>query len=152
PGEYGGESSDRCRVVSGRLPSTCRAADRVAIPFVGRRARRTTRSRSHGRARLRRSGNRSGHSARHAATGGQAVLSTAAAPRAADPRVAFWQVPRSETREKANRNVRAYDLKLTFGACLASGGASKNGCSLKPKSFAVRFAGNCRVEVLYSWT
>ena len=32
-------------------------------------------------------------------------------------------------------------LKLTFGTCLASAGASKNGYSLKPNTFAVRFAG-----------
>ena len=43
-------------------------------------------------------------------------------------------------------------LKLTFGTCLASGGASKNGYSLKPNIFAVRFAGNCRRAVLYSCT
>ena len=34
------------------------------------------------------------------------------------------------------------DLKLTFGACFASGGAWKNGYSLNPNTFAVRFAGN----------
>ncbi len=33
-------------------------------------------------------------------------------------------------------------VKLTFGTCLASAGASKKGCSLKPNIFAVRFAGN----------
>ena len=32
--------------------------------------------------------------------------------------------------------------KLTFGTCLASGGAWKNGYSLKPNTLAVRFAGN----------
>src|SRR6185369_13285518 len=43
-------------------------------------------------------------------------------------------------------------LKFTFGTVLASGGAWKNGYSLKPNTFAVRFAGNCRRDVLYSWT
>ena len=50
---------------------------------------------------------------------------------------------------------RSYDAgfpKLTFGTCFASGGASKNGYSLKPNSFAVMFAGNCRRAVLYSCT
>ena len=62
--------------------------------------------------------------------------STAAVPRAAE-------IPRP---------VAHRVLKLTFGTCLASAGASKNGYSLKPNAFAVRFPGNCRREVLYSCT
>ncbi len=41
-----------------------------------------------------------------------------------------------------------FGAKSTFGACFASGGASKSLYSLKPNSFAVTFAGNCRRDVL----
>ena len=41
-------------------------------------------------------------------------------------------------------------VKVTFGTCCASGGASKNGYSLKPKRRAVTLAGNCRRDVLYA--
>src|SRR6185436_10680569 len=43
-------------------------------------------------------------------------------------------------------------LKLTFGTCLASAGAWKNGYSLNPNNFAVRLAGNWRRPVSYSCT
>src|SRR5437899_13026892 len=50
------------------------------------------------------------------------------------------------------RNVHDGLVKVTFGACLASGGAWKYGYSLKPNTFAVTFAGNCRRAALYSCT
>ena len=42
--------------------------------------------------------------------------------------------------------------KFTFGTCSAAVGALKSGYSLKPKTLAVTFAGNCRRAVLYSCT
>ena len=42
--------------------------------------------------------------------------------------------------------------KFTFGTCLASAGAWKNGYSLKPNILAVRFDGNWPRDVLYAWT
>ena len=63
------------------------------------------------------------------------------APRAAAPEQPFpWQQNLGTSRRSA------YEVglpKLTLGTCFASAGAWKNGYSLKPNIFAVRFDGNC---------
>ena len=66
------------------------------------------------------------------------------------------KVAHAQPRVSRSRGLRRAGLrrllKFTLGTCVASGGAWKNGCSLKPNIFAVTLAGNCFVAVLYSWT
>jgi len=57
-------------------------------------------------------------------------------------------VQRSRSQGSGTSTVAQLLLKLTFGACCADAGASKNGYSLKPNTPAVMFAGKRRRDVL----